>query len=164
MMDVVLVMFTEKGERRNFPIQAPKTIIGRHTACNIQIPLAEVSRQHCELTLAKDKLLVRDMGSSNGTYINNKRVQQAAIGAGETLIIGPVIFTVTINGAPKEIKPVRTILSGAKKSGPKPPQQSPARKNDDSGSVDINTLDNASSKSGSLAALEELPKSDQDKL
>ncbi len=165
-MDVVLVMFTDKGERRNFPVQA-KTVIGRNTECNIQIPLAEVSRQHCELTLKKDKVAVRDLGSSNGTYVNNKRVQQAELGAGETLTVGPVIFTVTINGTPKEIKPVRTIIGG-KKAKPEAAKKPTPQKKDETGSVDLEDsatleiLDDAD-KSGSLAALEEMPKQGQGK-
>jgi len=161
MMDVALVMFTDKGERRDFVIAAPKTVIGRNAQCSIQIPLEDVSRRHCELTIKNNKVAVRDLGSSNGTYINNKRIQQAEIKAGETLTIGPVIFTVMINGAPTEIKPIRTILEAQKKkSAPKPA----AAKNDASGTVDLadsgelEILDKGGSGSGVPAELEELSK------
>ena len=133
-MDVALVMFTEKGERRNFAVAGPKVVIGRNTECDIQIPLGEISRRHCEIVVKKDKIAVRDLGSSNGTYVNNKRIQQAEVGAGETLTVGPVIFTVVINGAPAEIKPIRTVVQVPKKKSAK---KAAAAKKDETGSVDF---------------------------
>jgi pSer/pThr/pTyr-binding forkhead associated (FHA) protein len=133
-MELALVMFTEKGERRNFPITKTRAVIGRNTECDIQISLGMVSRRHCELSAKKDKVTVRDLGSSNGTYVNNKRVQESEIGAGDTLTIGPVIFTVVINGSPENIKPVLTILHRRKKAADRKPD--PSKKND-SGTVDL---------------------------
>jgi pSer/pThr/pTyr-binding forkhead associated (FHA) protein len=133
-MDITLVMFTEKGERRDFPITKSHAVIGRNTECNIQIPLSMVSRRHCELIVRKDKVVVRDLGSSNGTYVNNTRVQESEIAAGETLTVGPVIFTLLLDGVPKTIKPILTILHRPKK--PATPK-SPAASKDETGSVDL---------------------------
>jgi pSer/pThr/pTyr-binding forkhead associated (FHA) protein len=133
-MDVALVMFMENGERRDFPLTKPRIVIGRNTECDLQLSLGVISRRHCELLLKNNHVLVRDLGSSNGTYVSNKRIQEAPVGAGETLMIGPVIFTVLINGAPAEIKPVLTILHGRKKKSER--NSKPAGK-DDTGSVDL---------------------------
>lgn len=159
-MDLVLVMFTETGERRDFPLQASKAIVGRDSDADLQIPLAEVSRRHCEISIKKDKVSVRDLGSSNGTYINNKRIQQATLSAGNTLTVGPVVFTVVLNGKPADVKPVRTILEGKKA----PAAEKKAAPKDETGSLDLADsgaleLDDDDSKdSSSLAALEELSK------
>src|SRR4051812_29122611 len=167
MMAVALVMFTQDGERRDFPITGDKATIGRNSDSDIQVSLGVVSRHHCELSVKKDTVAVRDMGSSNGTYVNNKRVQQAELHAGDTITVGPVVFTVVINDQPEEIKPVRTMLPGKKKkaaeSKPKPVA---AKKSDDTGSIDLNDLgeldlagdDADASGSGSMAALEEISK------
>ena len=133
-MDVALVMFTEKGERRDFAVAGTKAVIGRNAECNIQIPLGEISRRHCEIAVKKDKITVRDLGSSNGTYVNNKRIQQAEVAAGETLTVGPVIFTVVIDGVPAEIKPVRTVLQVKKKKSAK---KGESPKKEESGTVDL---------------------------
>ena len=159
-MDVALVMFTEKGERRDFAVSGSKAVIGRHTECDIQIPLGEISRRHCEIVLKKDKIAVRDLGSSNGTYINNRRIQQAEVKAGETLTVGPVIFTVVINGVPAEIKPIKTMIHVKKNKSAK--KAVAAKKKDDTGSVDLagsGELEMADSgESGAPAELEELSK------
>ena len=142
-MGISLVMFTERGERRTFPIDGDKAIIGRTGSSDIQIPLAEISRRQCEVEITGDKLTVRDLGSSNGTYVNNKRVQEAALGAGETLTIGPVIFTVVVDGKPTVIKPIRTILEGKKKkkNGHKKEKPFVEPSLDDDSDIDLDKID-----------------------
>lgn len=147
-MDVALVMFTPSGERRDFKV-GKRTIIGRNTECNIQIPLPVVSRRHCELRLEDNRVHVRDLGSSNGTYINNHRIQQSELHVGDTLTIGPVVFTTVIDGRPTEIKPILTILEPSKPSRPSPKPRNPSDSGgldlDHSGSLDIllNDKDNS---------------------
>lgn len=144
-MELLLVMFTEKGERREFPVKAnKKATIGRNTECSLQIPLGVVSRRHCEIRTKTDKVTVRDLGSSNGTYVNDKRIQEFQLHPGDTLKVGPVIFTVVIDGEPDEIKPVPTILDAGKKEKkdkkekptPKPVASGP-KNPDDTGSIDL---------------------------
>jgi pSer/pThr/pTyr-binding forkhead associated (FHA) protein len=53
-------------------------------------------------------LIVRDLGSSNGTFVNDKRVAQAQLNPGDRLTVGPVTFVVQINGEPANIKPQDT--------------------------------------------------------
>jgi pSer/pThr/pTyr-binding forkhead associated (FHA) protein len=161
-MAAKLVMFTEQGERREFEIRGGKATVGRNKECHIQIGLGVVSRRHCQLVLKGDKLAVKDLGSSNGTYVNNGRVQEAEMDAGDTLTIGPVIFTVVVDGKPEEIKPIRTVLGTRKKKPSKPSK--PAKKAEDSGSVDledsaqIDLVDQEDPEGSSIVALEELSK------
>jgi pSer/pThr/pTyr-binding forkhead associated (FHA) protein len=103
-------MFLSDGTRRDFPIQKESAIIGRAHGCDLRIPLSSVSRQHCELRLVDDKLVVRDLGSSNGTYHNSIRIQEATLKAGDEMVIGPVVFIVVIDGHPDHIDPVRTLV------------------------------------------------------
>ena len=107
-MDVKLVMFKPKGQRKDFPIINPRTVIGRAESCDLRVPLLSVSRRHCELTVGKDLLKVRDLASSNGTYVNNQRVNEQALEAGDRLVVGPIVFTLEIDGLPEEIRPVKT--------------------------------------------------------
>ncbi len=107
-MDAKLVMFRPNGERKEFPLTKPLTVIGRGENCDLRVPLDNVSRRHCELTLGEDELKVKDLASSNGTYVNNKRVNEAPLSAGDRLVIGPVVLTVQIDGVPEEITPVKT--------------------------------------------------------
>ena len=140
-MGISLVMFTDKGERRSFPVKGSKAVIGRTRECDIQIQLAEVSRRQCELEVSDARIVVRDLGSSNGTYVNNKRVQESELSAGETLTVGPVIFTVVVDGKPTVIKPIRTIVGRKKNPAAKPVD-------DETESIDLDD-------SAALEALEE---------
>jgi len=109
-MDVSLVMFTAEGDRRDFAVRDSPTVIGRQADCDLRIPLASVSRQHCEIAFEDGQLMLRDLGSSNGTYHNSSRVQSSSLSAGDEVVVGPVIFTVVIDGYPTEIHPVRSVV------------------------------------------------------
>ena len=110
MANLVLAMFESDGTRRDFPLTKDRVIIGRKVNCDLRIPLTSVSRQHCEITIDCDKVHIKDLGSSNGTHHNSVRVQEADLEAGDELAIGPVVFTLVVDGEPADIKPVRTIV------------------------------------------------------
>ena len=113
-MDVKVVMFKRDGQRKDFAITNKTTVVGRGEDCTLRIPLASISRQHCELVKSDDNLLVRDLASSNGTYVNNQRVNEAALNVGDRITLGPTTFTVQIDGKPEQITPVRTSTKSAK--------------------------------------------------
>ena len=83
-MKAKLVMFKSDGQRKDFGIAHDKTLIGRAEDCDFQIPLLSVSRHHCEIIKSDDDLKIRDLSSSNGTYVNNQRVNEKALKAGMT--------------------------------------------------------------------------------
>lgn len=102
-MKVVLIRCRD-DECREFPLTAEKTVLGRHQECALRVPTRDVSRNHCEVVLSGDRVLVRDLGSTNGTYVNGKRVAEAVLEPGDQLSIGPVVFVVQIDGKPAEVK------------------------------------------------------------
>jgi len=112
-MDVKLVMFKPDGRRKDIPVTTGTTVIGRGENCDLRVPLLSVSRRHCEVSMGDDGLKVKDLASSNGTYVNNGRVNESALEAGDRLVIGPVVFTVQIDGVPEEISPVRATEQAA---------------------------------------------------
>lgn len=117
-MQVVLVMFRPEGERRSFSITRELTVVGRREDCDFRIPLGEISRKHCRLIKDGDQLRIEDLGSSNGTYHNGQRVQEAILSPGDTLQIGSVVFVVQIDGTPAddELQPM-TAGSAAASEG-----------------------------------------------
>ncbi len=112
-MDIKLVMFREDGTRREFPVPFGKTSIGRNNDCHIRIPLAEVSRHHAEIILDEGGVVLKDLGAANGTFLNNRRIQEEDLEPGDQIVIGPVVFTVQIDGDPSEgeLVEIRTKLS-----------------------------------------------------
>lgn len=109
-MDVVLVMFLENGSRREFPLGEGMTIIGRREDCDLRIPLADISRQHATLIIQGGEVTLRDHGSANGTYVNNQRITEVVLAPGDHIVIGPVVFTVQIDGEPSDLRRVKTRL------------------------------------------------------
>ena len=70
------------------------TRIGRGADNDIVLNHASVSYHHCELELGLDYLIVRDCGSTNGTFINHQPVKEARLELGESLRFGQVAATV----------------------------------------------------------------------
>ncbi len=68
--------------------------VGRSSSCDIIFPGTHLSRQHVEVRIEKDRLLVKDLKSANGTYINNKRVSEGELHSGDTLRLDVYDFTV----------------------------------------------------------------------
>lgn len=62
--------------------------IGRSTGAEFMVDAALVSRLHCQLTATADALHVKDLGSTNGTFVNGKRVQAAKLTDGDRLSVG----------------------------------------------------------------------------
>ncbi|MCK6455107.1 MAG: FHA domain-containing protein [Phycisphaerae bacterium] len=106
-MKAVLVAFKRDGARVDLPVMGSSFVVGRSEECALRMPYSEVSRHHCQFSLTNGSLRVKDLGSSNGTYVNAKRIEDGvALKAGDRVRIGPVIFTVQIDGKPAKIKPV----------------------------------------------------------
>ena len=68
--------------------------VGRAPRADFILDVALVSRLHCRLTANGEQLEVLDLKSTNGTYVNDKRVEKAVLAAGDTLRIGRVELTV----------------------------------------------------------------------
>jgi serine phosphatase RsbU (regulator of sigma subunit)/pSer/pThr/pTyr-binding forkhead associated (FHA) protein len=78
---------------RQYPIGRGETIIGRHTDAGICLESQAVSRQHARISTQDGQFFVEDMQSSNGTYINGKRLRErTALTRDDTLQIGPYLF------------------------------------------------------------------------
>ena len=76
---------------------APGSIktIGRTARADFIVDAALISRLHCRLTADKsDQLVVEDLGSTNGTMVNGKKVDRVVLRAGDMLTVGRVEFRV----------------------------------------------------------------------
>ncbi|MFG0327978.1 MAG: FHA domain-containing protein [Phycisphaerales bacterium JB037] len=102
-MNVSLVLIKKDGSTAEAPIRSGSATIGRDVGCQVRIPVPDVSRRHCAIIQANGKLKVKDLGSSNGTFVNDKRVEEAELHAGDLLVLGEQRFMVRIDGQPKEI-------------------------------------------------------------
>lgn len=78
------------GPRRglHWSLDPGSTKIGRDPADGIFLDDVTVSRHHAEFFVGEDSLVVRDLGSTNGTYVNGSRHDEIALAAGDEVIIG----------------------------------------------------------------------------
>lgn len=86
----------EKGPRKGltFILREGNTTVGRHPESDIFLNDVTVSRHHCRFVAKGDSLAVEDSGSTNGTYLNDERVDSAQLAAGDEVLIGRFHFVV----------------------------------------------------------------------
>lgn len=81
------------------------TLVGRDENCDIRIDHKSISKLHCVLVKTDGLILVRDLGSTNGTRVNNQRVRRAALLPNDTLAIANMKYTVKFGVALEEVAP-----------------------------------------------------------
>jgi pSer/pThr/pTyr-binding forkhead associated (FHA) protein len=168
-MNVSLILVQSDGKQREVPLKKSVQVIGRQTDCQIRIPSANVSRHHCEIAVGDDgAVAVRDLGSSNGTYVNKQKLSQATnVKAGDLLSLGGLVFVVKVDGKPSfvdsddviedglveasgspaavESRPTAATLMAPPPKGPGSPKTAVkplvSKKSDDSSVVDFDFLD-----------------------
>jgi pSer/pThr/pTyr-binding forkhead associated (FHA) protein len=72
---------------------AVKTI-GRASAADFIVDVALVSRVHCRLTATDGHVEVQDLSSTNGTFVNDRKIDRANLASGDRLRVGRVEITV----------------------------------------------------------------------
>jgi pSer/pThr/pTyr-binding forkhead associated (FHA) protein len=80
-----------------FPIHGT-TVIGRQEGCGIQISSDEISRRHAELRPTPDGVMVEDLGSANGTWVNDRRVTREMLKHGDELRFDTIRFQLVAPG------------------------------------------------------------------
>ena len=84
---------------KKFVLAAAETTIGRGENCEIVLELDNVSRRHCSFLLREDGVLLRDNGSTNGTYLNNVEVRgDTPLRSGDLIKVGSAIFKFLFGG------------------------------------------------------------------
>lgn len=86
----------ERGPRSGmtFLLREGNTTVGRHPESDIFLNDVTVSRHHCRFVAKGETLAVEDSGSTNGTYVNDERVDSADLSAGDEVLIGRFHFVV----------------------------------------------------------------------
>jgi len=66
---------------------APESVllVGSHSSCDIRIDSRQVSRFHCCVSRIEDGVIIRDLESTNGTWINGRRVESGCLRSGDKL-------------------------------------------------------------------------------
>ncbi len=79
---------------REYPLNDGVLKLGRGDDCDILLTDASVSRRHAEISVSSDKVLVKDLGSTGGTFVNDNRIQEQVLADGDTLRTGKAVLEV----------------------------------------------------------------------
>ena len=103
---VFRLVVEKKGKRiRVVEIRTPTTRIGRAHGNELRIPSAQVSRKHCRLLMKNGLVMVEDLESVNGTFLNDTLLTgPAVVRPGDHLGVGPVTFVVEYELTPDALK------------------------------------------------------------
>lgn len=103
-----------KASKRTVALQLP-TSIGRSRDAGLTVAHPQISRKHCELLESDGFVVIRDVGSLNGTYVDNKRIKEAPLQPDATFTIGPLTFRIQYELDGKR-GPLPPIIPDEKKS------------------------------------------------
>ena len=83
---------------KELPVKGPQFVIGRGEGCHLRAKSDTISRKHCVVAISDGKVLVKDLGSKNGTYVNEQPVEKTTLlRMGDTLRAGALSFEVVID-------------------------------------------------------------------
>lgn len=108
---------------RTHELKVDKTTIGRVEDNTFQIAEPSVSSHHCEVLLRGSDVVVRDLNSTNGTFINGEKVTETVLKPGQVLRLGQIEMRLETEGMPSSAAP-----SGAPSTAPSTPASSAAPK------------------------------------
>jgi len=69
-----------------------EVIVGRDETCDVRILAQSVSREHCAIEQDGEDLVLRDLGSSGGTFVEGKRVDKVRLRDGMEISVGPAVL------------------------------------------------------------------------
>ena len=87
---LVVIYGLDLGKKYN--LDKPSLIIGRSSKADIQIDQESVSRNHCKIINTGKTIMMRDLGSTNGTYVNDELIDEYVLRDGDLIKIGRSIF------------------------------------------------------------------------
>jgi len=115
-----LVILTQGMTDQVHELKADRTTIGRVEDNMFQITEPSVSSHHCEVLLRGNDVVIKDLDSTNGTFINNQKIAESVLKPGQTLRLGNIELRLD-TGAPS--------AAGTSASAPAPaPAGAPAKK------------------------------------
>lgn len=87
--------FFLNAKNGKFPLRAGMNIVGRHKDADIRLDAPHISRKHISIDVLTDgTFTLMDLGSSNGLFIDGKKVPNGIVQAGKKFMLGESIFSI----------------------------------------------------------------------
>src|SRR5512135_1724387 len=90
--DACLVVIYGLELGRKYNLESPNVIIGRSSKSDVQIDQESVSRNHAKIINTGKSIILRDLGSTNGTYVNDELIDEYVLRDGDFIKVGRTIF------------------------------------------------------------------------
>jgi pSer/pThr/pTyr-binding forkhead associated (FHA) protein len=127
-MKLSLVVANGVHAGKPIPITVPQFVIGRDPQCQLRPASPSISKRHCAVLLRGKQVLIRDFGSTNGTFVNGQLVEgEVPLKDGDLIKVGPLDFAVSLSmtaaaSAPAEKRaaaaaPASTTVGGEPEGG-----------------------------------------------
>jgi pSer/pThr/pTyr-binding forkhead associated (FHA) protein len=147
-MEAKVTIITGQASKENIPLDLP-TVIGRSREAGLTVAHPMISRRHAELFQVDGLLMIRDLGSLNGTKIGRQRIKESPLPPEAEFILGPFTFRVhyeysgDLNALPPPVLDDKSADADAKPAKPwsdtpdikatddAPAAESPAKADDD---------------------------------
>jgi predicted component of type VI protein secretion system len=84
--------FVAIDEGPDITLDRAMVVVGRHPNCDTRLDSLRVSRHHCCMTQDNGQVIVRDLGSANGIWINGQRVEAGRLQPGDELAIAHIRY------------------------------------------------------------------------
>lgn len=99
-----LKFISGKYQGGEFPLKAEKqVVIGRSSELDMVLVEDMVSRKHARIILTSGVVMIEDLGSTNGTFVNGEKVKQASLKEGDRILIGTSILKLIMHGGGEEV-------------------------------------------------------------
>ena len=110
MLQAELKIVGGKHDGELISLALPKFLIGREQDCHLRPNSELVSRHHCVFTLDEYGLRLRDLGSTNGTIVNDERLDgEVTLKAGDRVRVGKLDFEIVLSECAAEDQPAETV-------------------------------------------------------
>ncbi len=94
-MELKLVVLAGAKQGTEIPLKKDKFLIGRAKECALRANSDAISRRHCAIVRMNGRVTVRDLGSRNGTFVNDERIEkEVPLSVGDELRVGPLKFRI----------------------------------------------------------------------
>lgn len=100
-MSFHLVVAKGRHQGKTISVKHSPFVIGRHKTCQLCAASMEISRQHCAIEIDGNGLKIKDLGSTNGTFVNHKKIEgERELRDHDLLQVGPLSLQVRMESAP----------------------------------------------------------------
>ncbi len=99
-MSIRLALSLRDAVLRSYTFDKERIVIGRLPTCDVVVENLALSREHAAITRDHGEWVVRDLGSSNGTFVNGQKKPVHALATGDVIGLGKYTLSVTLEPAP----------------------------------------------------------------